>query len=321
MLLQLLAHAEPRSIGSIVDVAPAFAAWLQSPAEVRHAATRSRPAAHFLQQAADTDAVLLLLELSGRLPASQHALCPSLPFADPSRVFERSHLETLLPALLASTAAHPRVHSVWQALLRLLSAQLSTSSDAPPDAAVENLWSVACEGSLFTSSHERKFLGFKLFTMLLKVVHVSDVPGLFSPNFMRCLVNSLTNKETLLHESAAQCLSKLLAYVRSDAGAAAKTSVMTALQRFAGGRFDRLTHTGAIASLMEGLEPDNVDEYASSLFASFLTGLPVGQLGGLDVQPDAVDPVDAERGVAGRRVWAVEQLTGALACTLRKELG
>ena len=45
--------------------------------------------------------------------------------------------------------------------------------------------------------------------MLLPVVHASDVPALFSPNFMRCMVNNLTKTDTLLHGSALQCLSNV----------------------------------------------------------------------------------------------------------------
>ena len=65
-------------------------------------------------------------------------------------LFERGHLAALLPALLTSTSAHPRTHSVWPALIRLLLRQPNAT------AAVEAFWDVACEQSLFTSSHSRK---------------------------------------------------------------------------------------------------------------------------------------------------------------------
>ena len=54
-----------------------------------------------------------------------------------------------------------------------------------------------------------RFLGFKLFSLLLPVLRGHNVAVLFSPNFMRCLVNSLTNQDTLLHSSASLCLSNV----------------------------------------------------------------------------------------------------------------
>jgi DNA polymerase phi len=63
-------------------------------------------------------------------------------------------------------------------------------------------------GGSLTRSHAR-FLGFKLFTMLLPSLHADDVPVLFSQQFMRCMVNSLTNKDTMLHTSASVCLSNV----------------------------------------------------------------------------------------------------------------
>jgi hypothetical protein len=111
-------------------------------------------------------------------------------------------------------------------------------------------------------------------------------------------------------------LPQLLAYVQSDAGAALQTSVIAALQRFAGGRFDRLTHTGAISTLMESLAPESAEDYVGSLFTSFLTGLPVGQTDDT-VAPaaaaadDGEEALEAQRCLTGRRVWAIEQLCGA----------
>jgi DNA polymerase phi len=55
----------------------------------------------------------------------------------------------------------------------------------------------------------RRFLGFKVFTMLLPRLHPDDVPVLFSQQFMRCMVNSLTNTDTILHASASFCLSNV----------------------------------------------------------------------------------------------------------------
>ena len=180
------------------------------------------------KQAADAEALLLAVKLADRLSPAANTRCSLLSGARSGALFAKQHVETLLPALLSSTAAHPRVHSVWGALVERLSRE--------EPAATEVFWEVACENSLFNSSHERKcvlvpllaltcgtlthsprtgrrirFLGFKLFSMLLPTLHGRDVAVLFSPNFMRCLVNSLTNQDTLLHSSASLCLSNVRA--------------------------------------------------------------------------------------------------------------
>ena len=102
----------------------------------------------------------------------------------------------------------------------------------------------------------------------------------------------------------------MLEYVQSEEGAGLQTTVIAGLQRFAGGRFDRLTHTDAVSSLMQSLEPENADDYVDTLFSSFLAGTPVGQSDAhADAEPE--DAVSIERRINGRRVWAVEQLCGA----------
>lgn len=93
--------------------------------------------------------------------------------------------------------------------------------------------------------------------------------------------------------------------------------MIAALQRYAGGRFDRLTHTAAVSTLMDSLAPQSAGDYVGDLCASFLTGHAIGQ--GVESEPaaDTVAPaggeeaLDAERRLTGRRVWAIEQLCGA----------
>ena len=51
--------------------------------------------------------------------------------------------------------------------------------------------------------------------MLLPALHPEDVPVLFSQLFMRCLVNNLTNANTLLHASASECLANVRAAVQA----------------------------------------------------------------------------------------------------------
>jgi hypothetical protein len=108
-------------------------------------------------QSADAEALLLAVQLADRLPPSLAARCVLLPPSGVSGVFDKAHLTALLPALLSGTSAHPRVHSVWTAFIKLLAVGSRTrESPLSAHAAVETFWDVACESSLFLSSHERK---------------------------------------------------------------------------------------------------------------------------------------------------------------------
>ena len=225
-MLELLDGANAGTLDAVLGSATAFTEWLSLPAAVRgpcfpvgHGTWSGSPACRV--QSADAEALLLAVKLVDRLSPNAMARCELLPSAGSSAFFSKQHLDTLLPALLSSTAAHPRIHSVWEALVERLSREKR--------GAVETCWEVACENSLFSSSHERKcvpaaagvvpcsrahrscnrFLGFKLFSMLLPLLHGHDVAALFSQNFMRCLVNSLTNEDTLLHASASLCLTNV----------------------------------------------------------------------------------------------------------------
>ena len=169
--------------------------------------------------------------------------------------------------------------------------------------------------------------------MLLPGLTSETVSALFSHNFMRCLVNSLNKDDTLLHAAASRCLSnvrplapplssptthsctsQLLAFVKSDAGAPLQSAVIAALQRFAGGRFDKLTQTTAVSALMQGLAGDSAADYVQSLFISFLSADPEAAAAG---GADGEAAEEAARALAGRRAWSVEQLCGAHPVQLR----
>ena len=61
--------------------------------------------------------------------------------------------------------------------------------------------------SLFTSSHERKYVGFQLLEMILPSLSVGEVPLVFSPNLLRCLVNNASSQENYLHPAARHLVS------------------------------------------------------------------------------------------------------------------
>ena len=61
--------------------------------------------------------------------------------------------------------------------------------------------------SLFTSSHERKYVGFQLLEMVLPSLSVGEVPLVFSTNLLRCVVNNASSQENYLHPAAKHLVS------------------------------------------------------------------------------------------------------------------
>lgn len=52
------------------------------------------------------------------------------------------------------------------------------------------------------TTHQRKFWGFQLFEKALKLCPEKNTSSLFTPNFMRTLINNSYEKNRYLHEAA-----------------------------------------------------------------------------------------------------------------------
>ncbi|KAI5961073.1 POL5 [Candida margitis] len=84
----------------------------------------------------------------------------------------------------------------------------SSSKDRNEDViGLKEFYKVVVDESLFSekSSHERKYWGFEIFIKFLgKLDH--DLDFLFTPNFMRCLINQSSHKSRTLHDIAVKVL-------------------------------------------------------------------------------------------------------------------
>ena len=215
---------------------------------------------------------------------------------DWTAVFQRDRVETVRDALMESSYVHPRVHSVWDGLI-------THAVEVP--GAVETLWDVACENGLFVSgSHQRRYLGFRLFNTLLPLCEPEAVPSLFSDGFIRCLLNNLNKEENYLHAAAEECLDSVVAYARAkDTPQQKRLSVIAALQRLGPSRFDKVSKRNAVRELIGGLSVDDASGYMRELMGIF-------------VAPPA-DVAKRTEGAPGgelvgnkRRLWALEQAVG-----------
>ncbi|GIM10483.1 hypothetical protein Vretimale_14025 [Volvox reticuliferus] len=353
---------------------------------------------------ATPEALLLALVLWPKLPASVLQTCRLLPANTPpppselffgaaavgggalspaataaaavtaAGLFSREHLQLLMPALLASSGSHPRMHMLWQYLLPLLlpgfrphrnldlldvPAEAATSEPPPSgDATVANgsvnkksakkaakaaraaegkgavhgplleaFWSVVVEGGLMDSSHERRYLGFQLFSRVLPHLRPEHVSSVFSPAFTRTLVASVKRPDSYLHASARKLLDGLSSFLeRSNvADSTVKMAVAAALQRLGGFPMKQLTSSKITQKLVQGLDAEGVHRYVTSLMGAFLAGAPSTQsVEGLPSWSGHANGRDGAHGekadeaqdeqviIEERRGLCVEQLVAAL---------
>ena len=219
---------------------------------------------------------------------------------DWSEMFTRTHLKKISNALLEASYTHPRMHSAWEMLIR----------EAPGAGGTIPLWEVTCEEGLFVSgSHQRRFLGFRVFDALLNCAEVNEIPGLFSDNFVKCLLNNLSQPDNYLHECALDCLARIIKFASNKKTSAdKKIAVIAALQRQGPTRFDQITKTNAVQDLVKSLDESEVAQYLDSLF-EIVTAAPQRDT---DIVGTAEELESALANGAGqrRRLWALEQMAG-----------
>ena len=283
VVLELKAALGP-GMGKMFDRSPALTSWITTPASK-----------------AGPEVVQLCMELWPYIPKSIKDECECVPQGgvkakDWTAVFQRDRVETVRDALMESSYVHPRVHSVWDGLI-------THAVEVP--GAVETLWDVACENGLFVSgSHQRRYLGFRLFNTLLPLCEPEAVPSLFSDGFIRCLLNNLNKEENYLHAAAEECLDSVVAYAKAkDTPQQKRLSVIAALQRLGPSRFDKVSKRNAVRELIGGLSVDDASGYMRELMGIF-------------VAPPA-DVAKRTEGAPGgelvgnkRRLWALEQAVG-----------
>ena len=163
-----------------------------------------------------------------------------------------------------------------------------------------------------SGSHQRRFLGFRLFASLLTRADAALVPALFSDGFSRCLLNNLAKKDNYLHAAADDCLAHVLKHAEArDTPPDVRLAVAAALQRLGPHRLDASgDKKNAVRELLGGLTGDDASEHARELMCIFARapeadGAEAAEPG--DGDGDASLPAAARN---KRRLWALEQAVG-----------
>ncbi|XP_046864871.1 rDNA transcriptional regulator pol5-like isoform X2 [Xenia sp. Carnegie-2017] len=170
----------------------------------------------------------------------------------------------LAKILQNSHNAHPRVHIVWQEVFSFM--LMSEKAD------FKKFWLIVVDENLFQSSHERKFLGFKLLEKVLPMLSVDQVEIVFSPQLMRCLFNSLAHDTNYLYPATKQMMESIgSGIIQQEKQELISAVVMQLLTRNGNICFDAITKTKTVENLIPKLRLEDLPDLISCLKEMFVT--------------------------------------------------
>ncbi|GAB4850061.1 hypothetical protein Ancab_029360 [Ancistrocladus abbreviatus] len=219
------------------------------------------------------DALLLALKMRKKISIDNLIFSKLLPYPfSASKLFAADHLSFLTNLLKESTFCQPRVHGVWPVLVNMLLPEIvsedgnssltsssikkhkksrkSGSSDENVETNLKCFCEVVLEGSLLSSSHDRKHLAFDVVLLMLPRLPASCVPIVLSHKFVQGLMDILSTKDSWLYKVAEHFLKELSDWVRADNNDDRRVLVIFVLQKHSNGRFDSVTRTKTVKDLM-----------------------------------------------------------------------
>ncbi|KAI9274442.1 DNA polymerase phi-domain-containing protein [Phascolomyces articulosus] len=152
-------------------------------------------------------------------------------------------------------------------------------------------WDVCVDQTLFDNgaSQGRKYWGFKLVQRVLRRVSSDQMSVIFTPNFMRCFINSLSSGDRYLNKVASHT-----ANVIQDAAKENKEAGFALVTQLVGNQgrqdFDRLTRTRTVENILKTMDAEGIKSYLNYLAQIF------------------IEQSDASQ-ANGPRAWVLKQLT------------
>lgn len=133
---------------------------------------------------------------------------------------------------------------------------------------LDEFWKAVIDEGFFSSSasNERKYWGFEVHSLFLQVLTNSDdVKALFSPNFMRSLVNQLSQKDRYLHKIAQKTVATIneVGTRRPELIPVLLTSLL--LSKQGSPNFDQLTKTKTTQKLFSSIHIEEVPSIVNIL--------------------------------------------------------
>lgn len=214
---------------------------------------------------------------------------------------------------------HPRTHLAWDLALELLIApreaggRRTRSRSGLRDGAGDPtrfraFWTSCVDRALFSSTHERRALAFRLFERLLPRLATRPelLPVVFSENLIWSLVNNYNDAAHYLHKAACRVVDTLLASAQQHRSTVAPCALaaITGTRELAQRPWPAMT--SLTAALMGCLDAEGVRRYVQYLVAHFIAPTTDADDSGPAV--DTSELRDAERSAEVEREWHLDQL-------------
>lgn len=142
----------------------------------------------------------------------------------------------------------------------------------PEYISLKEFWKVVVDETLFSekSSNERKYWGFEIFTKFVTSLETTSlVQYLFTPNFMRCLINQHASSTRMLYKIAQQTLKTLVKTIRETKPELGPIVLLCLLDESKGGcwNFDLISKSHTIDEILQ--IKTNVNQYINILLENF----------------------------------------------------
>ncbi|RDW85130.1 hypothetical protein BP6252_02720 [Coleophoma cylindrospora] len=162
---------------------------------------------------------------------------------------------------------NPKLHFVWTLVLaRYVNAAQSKTPGIKSE--FENFWKVTVDENLFSASasRERKFWGFLLFQKVLEEASAYQdlLSSVFSLNLVRCLINSVQDKDRFLNRAADKSL-KVLHHAAESSPDLVIIFLPQLLANNGNYNFDKITKTKTVEKLLQLTNDDTATEIVETL--------------------------------------------------------
>ncbi|KAG2365801.1 hypothetical protein BDR07DRAFT_1398137 [Suillus spraguei] len=157
-----------------------------------------------------------------------------------------------------------QLHYVWNSIFDSLLPE--NEPERRQNALFQEFFRVVVDETLFgvSSSPERKFWGFLVFKKALRRVDGTDLPMLFTKNFMRSWINHLSHKDRHLHKISLDVVKDIQNFVQQNPELG-YTLILQLTGIHGSQQFDKLTKTKTIESILSRMDSDGIMKYIQSL--------------------------------------------------------
>ncbi|KZO95720.1 hypothetical protein CALVIDRAFT_537706 [Calocera viscosa TUFC12733] len=190
----------------------------------------------------------------------------------------------------------PQLHFAWDMVLDSYFTPASQGKLSPPSE-FQDFFRLVVDDSLFASSASdvRKAWGFQVFATALPRIPATQLPLIFTPNFMRTWINHLSKPDRFLHKAALSLVDEIHK-VAQENPSVAYTLVAQLTGKNGNQRFDQITKTKTVQSLVESMDVASVEAYVKFLLEAACGGAEAESIGSIDT----------------KRAWILDQLQSLL---------